>query len=56
MSDPIINVGDRVAYTTTGRFPKEVTGAVTGLDNGWVIVKGDDGKERRTRPSPLRKI
>lgn len=54
MSDSKFNTGDRVAYTTTGRFPKEVKGVVTGFDGGWVIVKGDDGKERKTRPAPLR--
>lgn len=54
MSD--LQTGHRVAYTTTGRYPKEIQGVVVGHDNGWVIVKGDDGKERRTRPSPLRKI
>jgi hypothetical protein len=48
-----ITLGARVRYTTTGRYPKIITGTVTGFDGGWVVVKDDEGVSRKTRPSPI---
>lgn len=62
MSDHQFKAGDRVAYTTTGRFPKEVVGTVEGIEDLgkvrggglWARVRGDDGATRKTRPGTLR--
>jgi hypothetical protein len=62
MSEVNFKAGDRVAYTTTGRYPKDVTGTVERLEDLgkargggiWAHVKGDDGQTRKTRPSTLR--
>lgn len=45
--------GEKVNYTTTGRFPKPINGTVVGSDGGWLRVKGADGVERKTRPGPV---
>lgn len=50
------NIGDKVAYTTTGRYPTRVEGTVDGFDGVWVLVKDAAGKVRKSRPSPLTKI
>ena len=51
-----LNIGQRVSYTTTGRFPKKVAGVIEGFDDPWVVVKCDDGITRKTRPGPLTAI
>jgi hypothetical protein len=57
-------IGDRVTFTTTGRYPRGVTGEIvqiekqTGAGRGqtgtWVHVRSEDrGPARKTRPGTL---
>lgn len=46
--------GDKVAFTTAGRYRTEQTGTYKGLnENGFALVDVD-GSIKRTRPSTLR--
>jgi hypothetical protein len=46
-------VGQRVTFTTPGRYPTQQTGAIQAIDSRFADVKCDDGKVRRARPATL---
>ena len=55
MTNPSFNNGDRVAFTTAGRYRTEQTGVYKGMDdNGRFALVEVDGKVKKTRPSTLR--
>lgn len=57
MTDTKFKIGDKVAFTTAGRYRTEQSGELVSIDygkNGWAQVKRTDGTVAKTRPSTLR--
>lgn len=55
MTAPAFNPGDRVNFTTAGRYRTEQSGVYRGMDeNGRFAQVEVDGKIKKTRPSTLR--
>lgn len=54
MTNKTFNAGDKVSFTTAGRYRTEQTGTYKGLnENGFALVDVD-GYVKKTRPSTLR--
>ena len=47
-------IGQRVAFTTPGRYPRPQAGVVESIGSAYAAVKCDDGKVRQARPGTLK--
>jgi hypothetical protein len=50
MSTHSFKHGQKVTFSTPGRYPRPQSGTVTGVESGWLTVKCDDGVVRKTKP------
>ena len=46
--------GQSVTFTTPGRFPRDHSGTVIGVDSAFITIKCADGATRKSRPGATR--
>lgn len=54
MADTTFKAGDNVAFTTPGRYPRNLSGTIESIDSAFAVVKLTDGSTRKARPGTLR--